>query len=54
MKKTVAQLKRDAKSMEFESKMIVRCGEKVNDSNLPSRLKGWRVIIGANTKKYFL
>lgn len=53
MKKTVAQLKRDAKSMEFEGKMVVRCGEKANDSNLPSRLKGWRAIIGANTKNIF-
>lgn len=47
--KTITDLKKDAKSGEYEARMILRCGGK----NIPDRLSGWRRLVAANTKSIF-
>lgn len=47
--KTIAQLKRDAKSGEYKGRMIIRNG----NYNIPERLNGWRKIVDSNTKSIF-
>lgn len=47
--KTLTDLKKDAKSGEYEARMVVRCGS----DNVPSKLSGWRKIVTANTKSIF-
>lgn len=47
--KTLADLKRDAKSGAFEARMLVRCGS----DNIPEQLQGWRRIATSNTVSLF-
>lgn len=48
--KTLADLKRDAKSGLYEGRMVIRCG---SAADIPERLQGWRKIQGANSKAIF-
>ena len=48
--KTLADLKRDAKSGTLEAKMIVRCGS----TDIPEQLSGWRKIIDSNSVAIFV
>lgn len=45
MKKSLAQLKRDAKLGKFEGRMILWC----SSTDIPQRLSGWRKLVDANT-----
>lgn len=47
--KSVAELKRHAKSRMFEARMLVRCGSE----DIPERLQGWRKLWGANSVSIF-
>ncbi len=47
--KTLAELKREASTGEYEGLMIKRFGESV----IPARLQGWRKIVGCNTVSIF-
>lgn len=48
--KTLQDLKRDAKSGEYEARLILRCVS----TDIPERLQGWRRIIGSNSVAVFL
>lgn len=43
--KTLAELKRNAKSQTLLAEMVIRCG----DHDIPERLMGWRGIVDANS-----
>lgn len=47
--KSLAELKREAKSGTLEGKMLVRCGS----SDIPEQLKNWRRIITCNSVSIF-
>lgn len=48
--KTLADLKRDAKTGMYEGRMIVRCG---STTDIPEKLRGWRRIQSSNSKAVF-
>ena len=48
--KTLADLKRDAKSGTLESRMILRCGS----TDIPEQLQGWRRIVDSNSVAIFV
>lgn len=48
--KTLADLKRDAKSGTLEAKMMVRCGS----TDIPEWLSGWRKIVDSNSVAIFV
>lgn len=48
--KTLADLKRDAKSGQYEVKMIVRCGS----TEIPEVLSGWRKMVDSNSVAVFV
>lgn len=50
LKKSVAQLKKDAKSGKLEAMMVIKLGEKVDQNDLPKVARGWRRIVNSNTK----
>jgi PAS domain-containing protein len=47
--KTLAELKREAKTGQYQAKMIYRYGE-----DIPEKLSGWRQIIDSNSVAIFL
>lgn len=47
--KTLAELKREAKSGTLEGRMIIRGGS----DNIPDKLKDWRKIVGSNSVSIF-
>lgn len=47
--KSVAELKRDAKSGTLEARMVLHCGSE----DIPERLQGWRKLWGANSVAIF-
>ena len=53
MKYTLAQLKKDAKANILTGKLVIRCGEKCTEDNLPDRLKGKRKIVDSNSVAIF-
>lgn len=48
--KTLADLKREAKSGTLEARMILRCGS----TDIPESLQGWRKITGCNSVAIFI
>ncbi len=47
--KSIAELKRNAKSQLYEAKMVLRNGS----TDIPEKLQGWRKIVNANSRSIF-
>lgn len=48
--KSIAELKRNAKTKLYEAKMVLRNGS----TDIPEKLQGWRKIVNANSNSIFL
>ena len=54
MKKSLAQLKKDAKTGNLFATMLIRCGKSHEEEKFPERLQGKRQIVGSNSVAIFM